>query len=266
MRKSVKEYLAAFGKWGFVVAALLVGDVLGVVQSYDTFLRLQSWAWWLILVAILAVSPLIAFHKLRLKRDELYNQLSQIKNARPNIELLGIENFQATLQCADGFVLGTPIFTRVNFANNPLGSLQAVDAPNITGHIDFFTEDQKSVLNIIGRWSETREEMRGARAPEMEQITMAPNGRPNPLDIVLKYHEDLECYGHTSRGRQSAPDWRDSQSQLSLGIYLVRVHLRGINVDTQFWFSLVNRGSGTDIEMHRLPNGPLVPGKVGSQP
>ena len=70
-KKSFREYIAAFGKWGFIVAVILVGDIIGIIQSYNTNFLIPQWAWWLILVVILAISPFIAFHKLRVKRDEM---------------------------------------------------------------------------------------------------------------------------------------------------------------------------------------------------
>jgi hypothetical protein len=80
MRKSLKNYIAAFGKWGFFMAAILVGDILGIIQSYYTEWLIPAWGWWLILVIILIVSPFIAFHKLRVQRDELQAQLQKEKN------------------------------------------------------------------------------------------------------------------------------------------------------------------------------------------
>ncbi|MFH0942144.1 MAG: hypothetical protein V1823_03885 [Chloroflexota bacterium] len=86
MVQSFKEYLAAFGKWGFAIAALLIGDLFGIYQSYNSKFVLPQWAWLLILAVILVMSPVIAFHKLRLKRDELKRELDNIKNGRPKIE------------------------------------------------------------------------------------------------------------------------------------------------------------------------------------
>ena len=82
MGKSLRQYLAALGKWGWVVAVILVGDIYGIVSSYlsstGNFV-LPIWVWLLILVIILLISPFIAFHKMRLERDEL------TERARPKL-------------------------------------------------------------------------------------------------------------------------------------------------------------------------------------
>ncbi len=62
------------------MAAVLVGDILGIIQSYHTGWLIPAWGWWLILVIILIVSPFIAFHRLRVQRDELQAQLHKEKN------------------------------------------------------------------------------------------------------------------------------------------------------------------------------------------
>ncbi len=82
---SFKEYFAAFGKWGFIVAAIIVGDIIGIVQSVDQKFILPQLVWWLVLILILVLSPVIAFHHLRLRRDQLQKELDGIKNSRPNV-------------------------------------------------------------------------------------------------------------------------------------------------------------------------------------
>lgn len=99
---------------------------------------------------------------MRRDRDRLQQQLDSIKNALPNIELVGIENVPAPIRnVKNGSILGEPIFTHVNFANKPLTPLQVADAINVAGHIDIYNQDGKHLFNMIGRWSETKEEAFG---------------------------------------------------------------------------------------------------------
>lgn len=88
MSKSIKEYFAAFGKWIFLLAAAVIGDVIGVIQSYARDWIMPQWGWWLILVGILLFSPFIAFHKLKLQRDELQTKLTRM----PKLEILDIKD------------------------------------------------------------------------------------------------------------------------------------------------------------------------------
>jgi hypothetical protein len=86
MLKTIQEYLIAFGKWGYVLAVILFGDIVGIIQSYYQRLILPQWAWWTLLVIILTLSPILAFHKLRTARDELLKEINNIRNERPQIE------------------------------------------------------------------------------------------------------------------------------------------------------------------------------------
>ena len=75
MGKLIKEYFAGFGKVGLIVTAVIVGDVVGILQSYDTQLLIPTWGWWLILVIILIVSPFITFRSLRLELDKYRSRI-----------------------------------------------------------------------------------------------------------------------------------------------------------------------------------------------
>ena len=73
------------------MAAIIVGDVVGIIQSLNNDFLLPQWGWWLILVFILVVSPFIAFHKLRIKLDEIQNRLDE-QNKRKEKQV-ALDNF-----------------------------------------------------------------------------------------------------------------------------------------------------------------------------
>jgi len=87
LKDSLKEYFKASGKWGWVVLTLIIGDAVGIIQSYFTNLIVPNWAWWLFLAVILIVSPFLAFHKLRLGLVSMESDLKRIQDARPSIEV-----------------------------------------------------------------------------------------------------------------------------------------------------------------------------------
>ncbi|MFC1940370.1 hypothetical protein ACFLXO_06800, partial [Chloroflexota bacterium] len=156
------------------------------------------------------LAPYRVYQDIARQANTKEDELQDIKNARPNIVVLGTKNVQAPLRnLATNQILGEPCFTQVLFANDPLNPLQAVNATNVAGHIDVHSQDGEHLFHMIGRWSETKEESRGAQPFEMEQITIPPNGRPNPMDVALKYLKDEEGYGHDNESRRIAPtDWR----------------------------------------------------------
>ncbi len=77
------------------MTALLIGDIFGIIQSYisseaGNFI-FPIWAWWLILVVILIISPFWAFHQLRLKLENIQDELTRLQNARPSITVKPIQ-------------------------------------------------------------------------------------------------------------------------------------------------------------------------------
>lgn len=262
MLASIGKYLTSLGVWGWLVHGVNIFFMvnLGFNLTDNPIFVIPTWGWLIFLIAGLIIAPFFAFHKIQTK-------LSGIENARPNIVILGTENVQTPIRNLRTYeILGEPYFTHVLFANDPLTPLQAVDATNVAGHIDIYAKDGQHLFDMIGRWSETKEEARGAQPIEMEQILIPPNGRANPMDIALKYREDEEGYGHNNESRRIAPtDWRDNQKQLPVGNYLIRIRLRGNNVDKEFWLNLVNKGKGRDIELGVAVNVPSIPDKEGFQ-
>lgn len=57
------------------MAAIVVGDIVGIVQSYYTQWIVPTWLWWLILVIILILSPFIVFCKIQKELDEYRNRI-----------------------------------------------------------------------------------------------------------------------------------------------------------------------------------------------
>lgn len=241
----------------------------GLYQSITGATTLTQVLWGIVFLLAFTIPPFIAFHKTRVKRDSLQDRLNMIHNARPNIAIRGTESVTTTIRnLITGQSLGTPCFTHALFANDPLTQLQAIDAPNVAGHIDVYNKSGVCLYgDVIGRWSETKEEATGGLPAEMEQIMLPANARPFSLDIILKYRGDQECYVHTNAGRKRAPtDWRDKEKELAIGDYLVRVRLRSNNVDKEFWLKLTNQGQGADVSLELLATQPSVVGKAGSQP
>lgn len=256
MFSSVKEYLVALGKWVFVIAALLLGDVLGIIQSANTAFLLPQWGWWIILVIILTISPFLVFHKLRYERDELQRKLDDIKNARPNISYYDTQiettPLSALMPALGRVVIGKPVIARVRFMNKPESCVQGIDAPDLAAQISFYAQDNEQLFpTMVGRWANTKHQSQGALPNEVAQITLHPNGIPEPLLIALKYTDNESAHG-LNVDNEKFSDWRDSSKQIPVGEWRLKVHLQGINVDKEFWFVLKNKGIDKDLEVTPL--------------
>jgi hypothetical protein len=72
---SLKEYTLSLGHWGWIVAIDVVYSVTGLVLDVSRTTDFPTWAWLAPLIVALVVAPFIAFHRLRLKRDDLMSVL-----------------------------------------------------------------------------------------------------------------------------------------------------------------------------------------------
>ncbi len=71
MRKSLNEFSKAFGKWWWVVVIDYGFGIVGVYQTVTVTNTLSQIGWGILLFCAFALPPFIAFHRMRMKRDEL---------------------------------------------------------------------------------------------------------------------------------------------------------------------------------------------------
>jgi ABC-type multidrug transport system fused ATPase/permease subunit len=82
VRESIKKYILALGRWGWVVMGILAGDIVGIATSYISSQHqfvMPIWGWWLILILVLLIAPFLAFHKMRIEHDRLNAVLDERK-------------------------------------------------------------------------------------------------------------------------------------------------------------------------------------------
>lgn len=72
MRQSLWEYVRAVGYWWFIVIAPVILGIVDVYQlaSGNQFIGIPSWVWFPVAFVVLLIIPFIAFHKVRVLRDE----------------------------------------------------------------------------------------------------------------------------------------------------------------------------------------------------
>ena len=234
-----------------------------------------------IFVAAIVVGFLLApyyIHKEQEKKhDVIESELKQIKDARPLIVYKGKEIVRVRFseittnghisssifpnpKTGDYFarndehteIVGEPVFLHALFANDPEPG-KGSDAHNVRVEIEFYNAERTvlAIPQMAGRWAETDQPgTLDYKAITNDEITMSANGRPYKLDIVMKYDEDDECYGHNNETPSKAQsDFRDKDKKLGIGRYAVLIRVRGSNgLVEPFWFHLVNSGKGKPIE------------------
>jgi len=235
---------------------MLVGSfVVSVLGNWHTILQTKAiWglSWQQLGFFLYALSSCIVI-------GQLIQRVRQYENKKPNMCLRNSENVKVPLYFTDPVdnirkVIGEPTFTRAIFANDPKSPKKGAVAEKVVAHIDFYDYSRKeSLFSMVGRWAETPERAQvGVRVIETNQIDIAPNAMPRSLDVVLKYDDEVACYGlnnETPIRVLPGSGWRDIERKLDLGIYAVQIRLRGTNVDEVFWFELTNSGKGSKVEL-----------------
>jgi hypothetical protein len=91
MWKTVKEFARAVGHWWWAVTIdWLVGAFLGTAQSFGMAMSLPRWIPYLIILSGFVVACFVAFHRLRLERDDATNKLYENQpNFKGNLMQIG---------------------------------------------------------------------------------------------------------------------------------------------------------------------------------
>jgi hypothetical protein len=201
-----------------------------------------NWAW---LAGIPAILFLIAGIKLQWRLDKAKRQ------PKPFIVYSGADNVPWPVQ-------NDPWFVRAYFANDPPEPQLSKDAYNVIAQITFYRPNGESCFRMNGRWAGKEEIAHGAIASASEQITLPANGRSEPIDIGLKYHDEDGFYGYDNMTQaKGILGWRDKDKMLCNKEYFVQVVIRGSDgVYAPFWFSLRNDGIGKEVNFSPLSSEP----------
>jgi hypothetical protein len=122
-------------------------------------------------------------------------------------------------------------------------------AMQVTPRVTFSDVNGQELFSFTGRWSDSDQPIRfplGVATPQLSTIDI-PIGVRRQLDLVIKYDVESDCFGFNNESYRYQlvrnPSW-----QLSQGEYLVRVRLRGSNVDQQFEIRFRIPGAGLDVQ------------------
>ncbi len=249
------EYFISFRIWGYLA---LVLSILSAINTYSNitgnpiaiFQVIPTWGWLTLLILGLVITPFFAFHKIR-------ERLDRLENKRPCMRFVSSENVKTPLWGnvrEIRMVIGEPRFTHAIFANDPKSSIKGSTAERVVAHLDFYDKSRSQLMfSLTGRWADTPERATvGLHVVDTNQINIAPNAMPRYLDVVLKYDDEDECYGlnnETPVRATAGPGWRDETRKLEPATYAVKIRLRGLNLDDVFWFSLVNPGKSSEVEL-----------------
>lgn len=132
------------------------------------------------------------------------------------------------------FRTGSAVFARVNVVNDRPAGMPGATAQHVAATITFRADDGSHPVNeMLGRWAETPQRGETGRmglSLDESQLDIAANSVRHPLDIAMKIDGDSVCFAYNHEN-STAADLRLPKHALSDSMYLVRVTLRGANVD-----------------------------------
>ena len=91
----------------------------------------------------------------------------------------------------------------------------------------------------LGRWT------------AITTIDLSPGDKSEPLDVAVRFDDDVECFPWNNENYFSNPTWRNPNRVLQRGQYLVRVNVRGSGQKCQAIISLSNAGTRSDFRLER---------------
>jgi hypothetical protein len=233
----------------------LFGAIGGLIIDADITTRILLWAAPLtVLCVALIVGILYSVWTLlrENRRIRAQNNMEHVDvEVEPCIRFLGWETVEPPIEADNehGIDARGLSFTRISFANRPDEAVSVATARSVVGHVEFFEISQDNPLfSTEACWTDLRNQSQNGSAGG---IDLEPDGKPHCMDIVIKHDEDDICYGMDSRN--PAPDikrdWRDASRQLDVGLFNLKVVIRGENVDETFWLGLINRGKGQQVRI-----------------
>jgi hypothetical protein len=87
MRQSLTEYTTALGRWGFLLIADLCLSGIGAYLDISGGVPIPRWVWLSTVLVGLTVAPFISFHRVRTERDRKSEQLRDLQETRPSIQV-----------------------------------------------------------------------------------------------------------------------------------------------------------------------------------
>lgn len=191
----------------------------------------------------------------------------KFKESRPNIvfdqpregpqySTLGKGNFKTQLHYR---------LLQVWFRNIPRDDHPTSDAiaNNVSAEIEFWDREGREKLfpGVLGQWAVTRAPTHispisiGEASP---RIDMEPGYTTYKLRVALKFPDEDECYPYAmehfvgTSASSLATIGRNPKMAIPKGIFLMRVHLLGVNVKEEFIFEITNPGTDGNLTLTLL--------------
>src|SRR5271170_3308949 len=122
MFKTTKEFIRAIGQWWWVVTIdWMVGAVVGTAQSFGRLSSLPAWTPYVVAFIGFIFACFVAFHRLRVERDDLSKKLeNNLPKFKGHIEQIIV----GELKSPDGAIAIAPhLFVKMSITNRGAPSI-----------------------------------------------------------------------------------------------------------------------------------------------
>ncbi len=238
MGKSIREYVTALGHCGWAEGVDVLSGITGAYLDISSKAGFPMWLWILLLALGMAIAPFVAYHKLRIKRDEIQRQLDEIRDTQPRLEFIKAGDWQFY---QDGKAIYGAL--QIWFVNKPRLSSDDCVARDVTSMVAFYDEGGREVLSIHGCFIEAEAYDWAGNIKRLQKIdSWEPNDEPRKLQIALRWPSEESAYGfeYTTKG-----DGKVKEKEIPEVRYYVEISFRGTRVNQPpFWFIVDNPGQG----------------------
>lgn len=221
---------------------LFVLDIAGIIAViYLVVDDLTEGSIVIAFIAILLISQYLVFRKLwRQAQASPVVQFAETRRAQMHQQSQVLGRSMPTYQVVQAW-----------FANNPIWPTESSVAREVTAKVFLYSSDDQPVLDYYGQWADSSAPDNVGFNNFLERVNIPPGHLRAKLLVALKYPSDSDSYGFTREGFRSSGDGRARRYAIPVGDYKVRVHLCGIGIDREYWFNLLNGGSGQDLELQK---------------
>lgn len=253
MGKSLKEYVPAIFRWWWVLVVFMIGDIAGIALTMWRNIEVPFWCWILLFLIGFVIAQFLAFHDVRIKRDEAIIKLHEIEKSRPEIVFKKSGEWQF-------YTSGKETYRALQiwFVNNPEIASESSVAKDVSGIITFYDIGMKSKFEIYGCFTVAEVPDYATIKDLKDKIDIwSPNDIPQKLLIALKYPGDKNAYGYAKSNFLATQDGREPDKEIKKGEHYIKVTFKGIGiVQKTIWFILINPGKEGDLSISSPINTP----------
>ena len=173
----------------------------------------------------------------------LRSRLQRLESARPRLRVRSASIEQRTIYRNDAThvqAIGRPSVAFVTFVNEPETTVEGAVARAVIAEVDYFSPAGSQLGTMQGLWP-ISDPARGGMTPNADVPRADFSiGETRKLTVAMKWGNKGSCTAITNGGVMAYHWGSPPEFAITAPVFHVRVRLRGILVDSVFWFEVRN--------------------------